>query len=299
VIFRIVPGGELCGADFRAYEANETDFAMCVPTADIDRVMRHPQMSKELTAELLSASQFLVFDTGRAPWNDARVRQAFNLAIDREKVVRALSRGLFKPTKVLVPPGIQGYDPGHALQMTAADAGRLLAEAGYAGGRGFPDFKLTAPDIRGNRTLAELLQQMWKETLGVTAQIEVMEPKAFSAWRSARKNQPFDIYTRGGWWSDYEDPTNWYNIFFVDGWLNSHWQHEQFLQLIKAAAPELNKAKRIALYDQADRILERESPTIGLWYFTDYWMRKPWLKDLQHTRILGFFWLRDAVILAH
>jgi len=81
--------------------------------------------------------------------------------------------------------------------------------------------------------------------------------------------------------------------------LNSHWQHEQFLQLIKAAAPELNKAKRIALYDQADRILERESPTIGLWYFTDYWMRKPWLKDLQHTRILGFFWLRDAVILAH
>src|SRR5207247_6726000 len=84
--------------------------------------------------------------------------------------------------------------------------------------------------------------------------------EAFSAWRSARKNQPFDMYTRGGWWSDYEDPTNWYNIFFVDGWLNSHWQHEQFLQLVKAAAPELNKAKRIALYDQADRILERESP---------------------------------------
>src|SRR5256712_13517637 len=103
---------------------------------------------------------------------------------------------------------------------------------------------------------------MWKENLGLTAQIEIMEPKAFSAWRSARKNQPFDIYTRGGWWSDYEDPTNWYNIFFEDGWLNSHWQNEQFLQLVKAAAPELNKAKRIALYEQADRILERESPTI-------------------------------------
>jgi len=299
VIFRIAPAGELCGVDFRAYEANETDFAMCVPTADIERVTRHPVLSKELTPELLSASQFLVFDAGRAPWNDARVRQAFNLAIDREKVVRAISRGLFKPTKVLVPPGIQGYDPGHALQAGPAEAGRLLAEAGYPGGRGFPEFRLTAPDIRGNRTLAELLQQMWKENLGLTAQIEVMEPKAFSAWRSARKNQPFDIYTRGGWWSDYEDPTNWYNIFFEDGWLNSHWQNEQFLQLVKAAAPELNRAKRIALYEQADRILERESPTIGLWYFTDYWMRKPWLKDLQHTRILGFFWLRDAVIVAH
>src|SRR2546430_10106798 len=126
---------------------------MCFPTPDIDRVMRHPQMSKELTAELLSASQFLVFDTGRAPWTDARVRQAFNLAIDREKVVRALSRGLFKPTKVLVPPGIQGYDPGHALQMTAADAGRLLAEAGRAGGPGVPQFTLAPPAIRRHRAL--------------------------------------------------------------------------------------------------------------------------------------------------
>src|SRR5437879_11395217 len=109
-----------------------------------------------------------VMHTHSTPLNNARHRHALTPAIDREKVVRALSRGLFKPTKVLVPPGIQGYDPGHALQMTAADAGRLLGEAGYAGGRGFPDFKLTAPDIRGNRTLAELLQQMWKETLGVT-----------------------------------------------------------------------------------------------------------------------------------
>ncbi len=301
VLVRIVPATELCSADFRAFEANETDFAMCVPTADIERVLRDPNLSKQLTSELLSASQFLVFDAGRAPWNDTRVRQAFNLAIDREKVTQVISRGLYKPTKVLVAPGIQGYDSKHALQGGPADAQRLMAEAGFPGGRGFPAFKLTAPDVqaRGNRVLAELLQQMWKDTLGITAQIELMEPKAFSAWRSGRKNQPFDIYTRGGWWSDYEDPTNWYNIFFEDGWLNSHWQNDQFLQLVRAAAPELNRAKRIALYDQADMILERESPTIGLWYFTDYWMRKPWLKGLQHTRILGFFWLRDVTILEH
>ena len=299
VIFRIAAAGDLCASDFRAFEANETDFAMCVPTADIERVLRDPNLSKQLTSELLSASQFLVFDTARAPWSNTQVRQAFNLAIDREKVSQVISRGLYKPTRVLVAPGIQGYDPKHALQGGPADAQRLLAEAGFPGGRGFPEFRLTAPDIRGNRILAELLQQMWKDTLGITTRIEVMEPKAFSAWRSGRKNQPFDIYTRGGWWSDYEDPTNWYNIFFEDGWLNSHWQNEQFLQLVRAAAPELNRAKRIALYEQADIVLERESPTIGLWYFTDYWMRKPWLKGLQHTRILGFFWLRDVTILEH
>lgn len=299
VVFRIAPSAELCSADFRAFEANETDFAMCVPTADIERVQRDPNLSKQLTAELLSASQFLVFDAGKTPWSNTKVRQAFNLAIDRQKATQAISRGLYKPSKVLVPPGIQGHNPKHALQGAAADAKRLMAEAGYPNGQGFPAFKLTAPDIRGNRTLAELLQQMWKDTLGVTATIEIMEPKAFSAWRSGRKNESFDVYTRGGWWSDYEDPTNWHNIFFADGWLNSHWQNEEFLKLVRAAAPELNAAKRVALYEQADAILERESPTIGLWYFTDYWMRKPWLKGLQHTRILGFFWLRDAMILDH
>ena len=190
VVFRIAPAGELCTADFRAYEANETDFAMCVPTPDIERVQKDPALGKQLTAELLSASQFLVFDAAHAPWNNAKVRQALNLAIDREKVTQVLSRGLFKPTKVLVAPGIQGHKPANALKGGAAEAKKLLAEAGFPGGKGFPEFKLTAPDIRGNRILAEVLQQMWKDTLGITTtQVEIMEPKAFSAWRSGRKNR--------------------------------------------------------------------------------------------------------------
>ena len=300
VVFRIAPAGELCTADFRAYEANETDFAMCVPTPDIERVQKDPALGKQLTAELLSASQFLVFDAGHAPWNNVKVRQALNLAIDREKVVQVLSRGLFKPARVLVAPGIQGHKPANALKGGAAEAKKLLAEAGFPGGKGFPEFKLTAPDIRGNRILAEVLQQMWKDTLGITTtQVEVMEPKAFSAWRSGRKTAPFDVYTRGGWWSDYEDPTNWYNTLIEEDWLNTHWKNEQFSKLTRAGASELDQAKRKQMYEEADAILERESPTVGLWNFTDYWMRKPWLSGLQHTRILGFFWLRDAAIAEH
>jgi oligopeptide transport system substrate-binding protein len=300
VVFRIAPAGELCTADFRAYEANETDFAMCVPTPDIERVQKDPALGKQLTAELLSASQFLVFDAGHAPWNNAKVRQALNLAIDREKVSQVLSRGLYKPTMVLVAPGIQGYKPANALKGGAAAAKKLLAEAGFPDGKGFPEFKLTAPDIRGNRILAEVLQQMWKDTLGITTtQVEIMEPKAFSAWRSGRKTASFDVYTRGGWWSDYEDPTNWYNTLIEEDWLNTHWKNEQFSKLTRTAASELDQAKRKQMYEEADAILERESPTVGLWNFTDYWMRKPWLKGLQHTRILGFFWLRDVAIAEH
>ena len=69
--------------------------------------------------------------------------------------------------------------------------------------------------------------------------------------------------------------------------------------LTRTGASELDQAKRKQMYEEADAILERESPTVGLWYFTDYWMRKPWLKGLQHTRILGFVWLRDVTIAEH
>jgi oligopeptide transport system substrate-binding protein len=299
VVMRIAPAGELCTADFRAFEANETDFAMCVPTPDIERVQKDPALGKQLTAELLSASQFLVFDTTHAPWDKTKVRQALNLAIDRDKVSQVLSRGLYKPTRVLVAPGIQGHKPANALKGGAAEAKKLLAEAGFPNGQGFPEFKLTAPDIRGNRILAEVLQQMWKDTLGISTQVEIMEPKAFSAWRSGRKSASFDVYSRGGWWSDYEDPTNWYNTLVEEDWLNTHWKHEQFSKLTRTGASELDPAKRKQMYEEADAILERESPTVGLWYFTDYWMRKPWLRGLQHTRILGFFWIRDAAIAEH
>jgi oligopeptide transport system substrate-binding protein len=297
ITMRIAASGETTTTGLRAFEAGETDFAISVPSTELQRVLNDPTLSKQLTAELLSASNFLVFDTTHQPFDKTKVRQAFNLAIDRDKVVQTLSRGLYKPAKILVPPGIQGYKPSDALPGAPADAKKLLADAGFSDPKSFPQVTLTVPTRE--KTLAELLQQMWNETLGVNVKVDVQESKAFSAWRIARANQPFDIYTRGGWYSDYEDPTNWYNTMFADKWLNSHWDNKEFLDLVKKGAPELDSAKRQSIYEQANAILERESPTVGLYYFTDYWMRKPYLQGVQHVRIDGFIWLRDAKILAH
>ncbi len=297
ISMRIAAGADLAVTSLRAFEAGETDFAISVPATDLQRVLNDPVLGKQLTPEILSASNFLVFDTTHPPFDKTKVRQAFNLATDRDKIVQTLSKGLQKAAKVLVPPGIQGYQPAHALPGAVADGKKALTDGGFADPKSFPQVTLTVPTSQ--KTLAELLQQMWSENLGVNVKVDVMESKAFSAWRTARSNQSFDIYTRGGWYSDYEDPTNWYNTFFVDGWLNSHWNNTEFLDLVKKAAPEQDNAKRQQIYEQADVIMERESPTMGLYYFADYWMRKPYLQGVQHVRIDGFIWLRDAQILAH
>ena len=300
VVFRIAPAGELCTADFRAYEANETDFAMCVPTPDIERVQKDPALGKQLTAELLSASQFLVFDAAHAPWNNAKVRQALNLAIDREKVTQVLSRGLFKPTRVLVVPGIQGHKPANALKGGAAEAKKLLAEAGFPGGKGFPEFKLTAPrhprephprrgapaDVEGHAGHHHHpgrdhgAQGVQRLALGPENRVVRCLLAGRLVVRLRGPDELVQHADRGG--------------------LAEHPLEER---AVLAAHPHrgerADQAKRKQMYEEADAILERESPTVGLWYFTDYWMRKPWLKGLQHTRILGFVWLRDVTIAEH
>ncbi|MDQ2651854.1 MAG: peptide ABC transporter substrate-binding protein, partial [Chloroflexota bacterium] len=143
--------------------------------------------------------------------------------------------------------------------------------------------------------LAELIQQMWKENLGVTGQVEVMEENAYRSWVNARKEEPYDIGING-WYSDYIDPNNWYKEVFVDDYRNMHFTNEEFLDLVNQAAFELDEAKRADLFTQADSILEAEVPAIPAYYPTDIQLRKPWLQGLGHTPVLGLFYITDATI---
>lgn len=285
--------GDPCVAQVQAYEANEVDFATCVPAQDIARM--RSQYPDELTLEPLSATIFPVFDNRQEPWNDARVRKAFSLAIDRDAIVAVLTDNTSAPAYQLVPEGIIGRDPGHALTGTVEDAQALLAEAGYPNGDGFPEFTITTSSARGRKDLAELIQQMWKENLGVTGQVEVLEENAYRSWVNARKEEPFDIGING-WYSDYIDPNNWYKEVFVDDYRNMHFTNEEFLDLVDQAAFELDEAKRADLFTQADAILEAEAPAIPAYYPTDIQLRKPWLQGLGHTPVLGLFYITDATI---
>ena len=287
--------GDPCVAQVQAYEADEVDFATCVPSQDIARM--RDQYPDEFSLQPLSATIFPLFDNRQEPWNDVRVRQAFSLAIDRQAIVDVLTEGTSAPAPVLVPEGIVGRDLSHALTGTIDDAKQLLADAGYPDGAGFPEFTITASSARGRKELAELIQQMWKDNLGVTGTVEVLEENAYRAWVTARKDEPFDIGING-WYTDYVDPNNWYKEVFVDDYRNMHFTNEEFVALVEQAAFELDEAKRAELFTQADAILEREAPAIPAYYLTDIQLRKPWLQGLGHTDVLGLFYIAEASITA-
>lgn len=287
--------GDPCVAQVQAYEADEVDFATCVPAQDIARMRE--QYPDEFSLEPLSATIFPLFDNRKEPWNDVRVRQAFSLAIDRQAIVDVLTDGTSEPAPVLVPEGIVGRDLSHALTGTVEDAQRLLAEAGYPNGEGFPEFTITTSSARGRKELAELIQQMWKDNLNVTGTVEVLEENAYRAWVTARKEEPFDIGING-WYTDYVDPNNWYKEVFVDDYRNMHFTNEEFIALVNEAAYELDEARRAELFTQADAILEREVPAIPAYYLTDIQLRKPWLQGLGHTDVLGLYFISEASIAA-
>ncbi|MGC1579042.1 MAG: peptide ABC transporter substrate-binding protein [Beijerinckiaceae bacterium] len=288
-----IASGDLCTAQLRAYEAGEVDFTTCLPSQDIGRVSKDPVLGKELSPYPAAATVWAQYDLSRAPWNDKRVRHALGLAIDRKAVVAAVSNDTAHATDVVVPESIPGNNPADAIKGSLDDAKKLLADAGFPGGKGFPQFTITASANRGQPLIAQLLQQMWSEKLGISSTINVLEENAYRAWVKARKTEPYDVMLNQ-WYSDYADPSNWYGDLVVGDYRNSHFSNPTFNNLVDQGNAESDVAKRIEIFHKADKILEDEQPMSALYNPTDLWLIKPDVVGLQHQGVLDTFHIGEA-----
>jgi len=288
-----VASGDLCTAQLRAYEAGEVDFTTCVPPQDIPRVLKDANLGQELKPFPAAATVWVQSDNSRAPWNDRRVRYALAFGIDRKAVVAAATADTGHVADVLVPDLILGGSSADALKGTVEDAKKLLAEAGFPGGKGFPQFTLTASANRGQPIIAQALQQMWADNLGINATINVLEENAYRAWVKARKTEPYDLMLNQ-WYSDYADPTNWHGDLVIADYRNTHFQNAAFTDLVKQANAERDVAKRHELFLAANKILETEQPYTGLYNPTDLWLVKPNVAGLEHEGVLDQFHIEEA-----
>jgi oligopeptide transport system substrate-binding protein len=285
--------GDLCTAQLRAYEAGEVDFATCVPSQDIPRVRKDANLSKQLSPYPAAATVWVQYDNSRAPWNDKRVRHALALAIDRVAVVAAVSDDTAHATSVIVPDIIPGSNPADAIKGTRDDAKKLLADAGFPGGKGFPQFTITASANRGQPLIAQLLQQMWSENLGIQATINVLEENSYRSWVKARKTEPYDLMLNQ-WYSDYADPANWYGDLIVADFRNSHFVNAAFNELVKQGSSESDVVKRREIFQSANKILEAEQPATALYNPTDLWLIKPNVRGLAHEGVLDTFHIGEV-----
>lgn len=176
---------------------------------------------------------------------DRRVRQAITLAIDRDLIVNdVLGLGQL-PAAHLVPPGMAGYEPPEsAIRHDPEEARRLLAEAGFEGGRGLPEIGILYNTSDTHKKIAEVIADQLRRELGIRAQAYNQEWQSYLATIRARDYS----LARAGWIGDYEDPNTFLDLWVSEGGNNqTGWSHPLYDRLIEAAADvdEFVRAPRV------------------------------------------------------
>jgi oligopeptide transport system substrate-binding protein len=279
------------------YEQNKLDMLASPgwepPIQELDRIRADPQLSRELYIAPRACTYYYGFINTKPPFDDARVRKAFAIAIDRERLVRDLFKESQTPAHSFVPPGVFGtvagdFEIGASLlgdyTVRLAEAQTLLSQAGYPEGQGI-DIILGHNRSEGHAMIAREIQAMWQhafpqariaiETLEWADYLATLEPDA------PDEAKPH-IY-RFGWCADYLDSNNWLNdVFNSKSSSNSaKFYNPIYDALVERAAFEADPAMRLELYRQAEHILIDEQAAIApIYYYTYIRLYKPWVKPV-------------------
>jgi oligopeptide transport system substrate-binding protein len=262
-----------------AYETGAVDLTTVTPPLAVPPLLaaREAGRRKDVQYDTTLATYFYRINCSRPPFSDTRLRRALVLAVDRQAIIERAARGGQKPAFALVPPGLKGYQSPPGLREDVEEARRLLAEAGHPGGAGLGEPAILVNKGLGHVPIAEMLQQQWRERLGVNVRIEQVEWKVFLD-RISRLD--FEI-ARGGWYGDYVDPNTFIDMFVTGGGNNNTgWSNRQYDGLVASAASQTDPAARMEDFRRAEALLLGEVPIIPLYFYTQVTLVRPGLEGV-------------------
>ncbi|HUW79677.1 MAG TPA: peptide ABC transporter substrate-binding protein, partial [Acidocella sp.] len=232
-----------------------------IPTELVDLLIKRPDFHRFSYL----GTYFIRFNVTRKPFDDPRVRQALALAVDKRLIVTKITRAGEEPAPSLVPPGTANYTSPPGLGYDPDRARQLLAEAGYPGGKGFPDFEFLFNSSAVNQDIAVELQQMWRDNLGIHMELRQNEWKVYL---SAMSHLDYAV-ARSSWIGDYNDANTFLGMFTSDDGNNeTGWKNPRYDQLINEANNQVDLKKREQLFQQAETLLIRDDlPIIPVYYF--------------------------------
>jgi len=266
---------------FNNYEADTQDVAG-VPLTELDRVKADAKLSKELTIGPNACTYYYDYNAKKAPFDDVRVRQAFSYAVDRQSLIDNVTKGGQEPARWFARPGLVaaptmkdspelgiGYDPDMAKKLLQEylDEKKITVDQ-------LPPITFMTNQVEGHVKIAEAIQAMWQETLGVNVQLTTQEWKVFL---DTRKKDPPQI-ARDGWCKDYNDANNFDRDVMrsTSTQNNAHYNSPEFDKLVDQAALETDTAKRLELYRQAETLLVKtDAAIIPIYWYTRVTMTKP------------------------
>ena len=287
-------------ASYAAYNSGEAQLIKDVPTDEISSLTK-AEDGGDFYVDTILGTYYVSLNLQRDAFKDAKVRKALSLAIDRDYVANTIMQGTYSAADSIVGPGIvdeSGYfhDNGNAPYISAdyeanlAEAKKLLEEAGYPNGEGYPTIEYSTNDAGYHVPLAEYLQQAWGD-LGITLTINKME---WSSFTPARRAGEYDV-ARNGWVMDYNDPSNMLDLFCSgNGNNDGKYSNPDFDAAIDASRVA-DSAEHFAQLHKAEDILMEDMGCLPIAYYNDYWLQSPTLKGTWHSPY-GYWYLQYGYI---
>ncbi|SUZ71362.1 uncharacterized protein METZ01_LOCUS24216 [marine metagenome] len=208
------------------------------------------------------------FNTTEPPFDDVKVRQAFNYAIDRASLASTLLEDLVVPAAGILPPGFPGYNPDlQGYKYNPDKARQLIQDSKYGGLDELPRITLTLPGSFGAAVSPsiEAMLAMWEANLGV--RIELLQTE-WAIFLQDLHRQRFQMFGGLGWIADYPDPENFLDVLFHSQSSNNQSEYTNFKLdlLLERARVELDETARFELYHQAEEIIVADAPWVPLWH---------------------------------
>lgn len=216
---------------------------------------------------------------GRAnPLADVRVRRALAMAVDKKPIIDNVCRLNQAVATSFVPPGVfAAYRPPPGLAYDVEAARKLLAEAGYPGGKGFPRMSILFNTEGDHRFIAQIIRKQWSDVLGIDMDLSGVEVKTF---RTRLHGKDYAV-ARAGWIGDYDDVSTFTDKYLSDSDNNdSAWVNSTYDDLCRRAAREADQTKRLELLYRAEEILLAEVPIIPLYHYVNAYLFREGVKGV-------------------
>ena len=289
-------------AVYAAYNSGEAVLVKDVPTDEIPSLTK-AEDGGDFYVDTILGTYYISMNLQRDAFQDAKVRKALALAIDRDYIANTIMQGTYSAATNLVGPGIVDengsfYDNANGgspyiaddYEANLAEAKKLLEEAGYPNGEGYPTIEYSTNDAGYHVPLAEYLQQAWGD-LGITLTINKME---WSSFTPARRAGEYDV-ARNGWVMDYNDPSNMIELFCTgNGNNDGKYSNEEFDAAVEASKVA-DAAEHFAQLHNAEDVLMEDMGCIPVAYYNDFWLQSPALKGTWHSPY-GYWYLQYGYI---
>ncbi|HLS90589.1 MAG TPA: glutathione ABC transporter substrate-binding protein [Limnochordia bacterium] len=262
LVFRVVPDD---GARLVELEAGTADIALRVPPSEAERLRFNPDIHLDVTTGMRSI--YIYFNVTKPPFDDPRVRQAFNYAVDNEAIVQSLLLGAARPLDAPMPPAVFGYSPQEPYAFDLEKARALLEEAGFDFSQEIvlhhPTGRYVQDSLIADAVRANLRQ------LGINVRLETLEWTTYlDLVRKPVEENQVQMALLGWGVATMDADYALYELFYSGNWAPSFnlgfYKNERVDELLVAARSTADLARREELYAEAQRLIWEDAPWIFL-----------------------------------